>query len=86
MKRKKQYSKEKAIKRMSRNVVGQPKPTTAIRSKKNKQKYKDRIDEERSNEEIGLRPCVAVSIREVVGSLETRAGDTGMKFATYILR
>jgi len=46
MKRKKQYSKEKAIKRMSRNVVGQPKPTTAIRSKKNKQKYKDRMDEE----------------------------------------
>ena len=46
MKKKKLYSIEKAIKRMSRNVVGQPKPTTAIRSKKTKQRRKDRIDEE----------------------------------------
>jgi hypothetical protein len=36
MRKKKQYDKVKSVKRMSRNVVGQPKPTTRMKSKKDK--------------------------------------------------
>jgi hypothetical protein len=51
MSKKKKYDKVKSIKRMSRNVVGQPKPTTRIKSKKDKDRNK--LNEESSNEEMG---------------------------------
>lgn len=47
MKKKKPYAIEKAVKRIARNVVGSPKPTTAMKSKKDKNKYKEVENESR---------------------------------------
>ena len=55
MKKKKQYDKVKSVKRMSRNVVGQPKPTTRIKSKK--YMNRGRVNEEISDEEMGCGPA-----------------------------
>jgi len=44
MRKKKQYDKVKSIKRMSRKVVGHPKPTTRIKSKKDRNR--GRLNEE----------------------------------------